>query len=128
MDVFECTVPIRFSDVDAAGVVNNAAYVTVLEEARVAFARDVVGVDALDEFPFVVAALDVDYRHPIRELADITVTVEVTDIGESSFTLDYELRVDEQVIATAETVQVAVDLDTGESRPIPDRWRERLTA
>ncbi|MDG5775470.1 thioesterase family protein [Haloarculaceae archaeon H-GB2-1] len=126
METFTCTVPVRFSDLDAAGVVNNAVYATYLEEARVAFAREVVGIDGHDEFPFFVVSLDLEYHAPIRELADVTVAVTVQHVGETSFTLAYELTVDDHLVAEAETVQVAVDFETGEKRPVPEEWRARL--
>lgn len=128
MEPFECTVPVRFSDLDTAGVVNNAVYATYLEEARVAFLRDRLGEPSFEETPFFVASLEIDYHRPIRVLDPVDVTVAVTDVGESSFTFAYEVRADDAVVAEAETVQVAVDAETGASKPIPDEWRERLTA
>jgi acyl-CoA thioester hydrolase len=126
MESFHCSVPVRFSDLDAAGVVNNAVYATYLEEARVAFAREVVGVESSDEFPFFVVSLDLDYRAPVRELTTVDVAVTVENVGETSFTLGYTLSVDDRVVAEAETVQVAADVESGEKRPLPSVWREKL--
>jgi acyl-CoA thioester hydrolase len=41
--------------------------------------------------------------------------------------MGYELRYGDDVVATAETVQVAVD-EAGEPIEVPDEWRERVAA
>lgn len=50
----------------------------------------------------------------------------VTDLGESSIVMDYELSAEDDVAATAETVQVVIDFETERAVPIPDEWRERI--
>jgi acyl-CoA thioester hydrolase len=41
--------------------------------------------------------------------------------------MGYELRYADEVVATAETVQVAVD-EAGEPIEVPDEWREVVAA
>jgi len=118
-------VSVRFSDLDAAGIVNNAVYATYLEEARVGFLLERLDLNSIEELPVVVASQSLQYERPITEMTTVTVSVECPTVGESSFTLAYELRVDD-LVATGETVQVVVDPATGASQPLPDAWRERL--
>lgn len=47
----------------------------------------------------------------------------VSEMGSSSISMEYEVREGDAVAATAETVQVAIDGDTGTSRDLPDEWR-----
>ncbi|WP_435069308.1 acyl-CoA thioesterase [Haloplanus sp. C73] len=123
---YETELQVRFRDIDAMGHVNNAVYATYLEQARVDYYADVIGV-GLDDIDTVLVNLQIDYRHEIT-LDDETVTVAmgVRDIGESSVTVAYELRVGDRVAATAETTQVYVDPEDGGSRPLPEAWVERM--
>jgi acyl-CoA thioester hydrolase len=124
---YETDLQVRFRDVDAMGHVNNAVYATYLEQARVDYYADVLGV-GLDDVDTVLVNLEIDYRSEITLGDDVTVALGVRDVGESSLTLAYELRVDERVAATAETVQVYVGPDRDGSRPLPAVWVERLEA
>ncbi|SDZ90255.1 acyl-CoA thioester hydrolase [Haloplanus vescus] len=125
---YETELQVRFADIDAMGHVNNATYATYLEQARVDYYADVLGV-GLDDIDTVLVNLQIDYRHEIT-LDDETVTVAmgVTSIGESSVTVDYEVRAGDHVAATAETTQVYVDPDEGASRPLPETWVEKMEA
>lgn len=124
---YETEVSVRFQDLDVAGHVNNAVYVTYLEEARVDYLEEVLDV-GLDDLSAVVANLEIDYRRPVQELGDVTVAVRTLEPGTSSVPMEYEIRVDGEVVVTAETVMVTVDYETGETYPVPDEWRERVAA
>lgn len=126
MERFEQEVAVRYSDLDTYGHVNNAVYGTYCEEARVGYINEVFGVESIDEFPAVVASLSIDFRAPIREPTSVTVAVWVSRLGDSSMTMEYELRQSGQVVAEAETTLVTIDPATGETRPLPDEWRERV--
>jgi len=123
---YETELQVRFADLDAMGHVNNAVYATYLEQARVDYYADVLGV-GLDDIDTALVNLEIDYRHEVT-LADETVTVAmgVRSIGESSVVVGYEVRAGDRVAATAETTQVYVDPDEGGSRPLPEEWIERM--
>jgi acyl-CoA thioester hydrolase len=123
---YETELQVRFRDLDAMGHVNNAVYATYLEQARVDYYADVLGV-GLDDIDTVLVNLEIDYRHEVT-LADGTVTVAmgVRSIGESSVVVGYELRAGDRVAATAETTQVYVDPEAGTSRPLPEDWIEKM--
>lgn len=119
-------VDLRFQDLDAAGHLNNAVYVTVIEEARVAYLEDVLDL-SLAEMSIVVAGLDVDYQQPVTDPTSITVETRVSDLGTTSFEMTYTLSHDESVVATATTTQVTIDPGTREPTALPDTWRDGLT-
>lgn len=124
---YETTVDVRFRDIDAMGHVNNAVYATYAEQARVNYFRDVVDRD-LSAVGSVLATIEIDYRRPI-EIDDgpLTVVVDVPDLGESSIPMTYDVYTDDgDLAAEIESVQVAVDPETGSSRPIPEDWREAI--
>ncbi|NEU58655.1 thioesterase family protein [Halorussus sp. MSC15.2] len=116
---------VRFRDLDAMGHVNNAVYATYLEQARADYYADVVGVP-LPEADTVLVNLSIAYQRPITADETVTVALGVGDLGESSVPMEYEIRTGDGVAATAETVQVVFDRETGESRSIPKEWRDRI--
>lgn len=118
-------VPVRFRDIDPMDHVNNAIYVTYVEQARAEYYEDVIGL-TLGEADTVLAHLEVDYVEPIELGEVVEVRMRTEELGTSSIPMTYELRVDGDVVATAETIQVAFDRGTGESVPVPDAWRERI--
>jgi len=122
---FEISLETRFRDVDSMGHVNNAVYVTYLEQARVVFLQDVAGLDTR-ESGIVIADLSIDYRRPIDLGGTVTVGLRVDDVGTRSIEQAYEIRADGDLAATARATTVHVDPETGESVPIPDEWRERI--
>lgn len=126
MDRFEHEVSVRYSDLDTYGHVNNAVYGTYCEEGRIAYAAEVLGVESVDEFPAVVASLDLQFRAAVTEATTVTVRVWTTEVGEQSLTVAHELEHDGHLVAEAECTLVAIDPETREPRPIPDRWRDRV--
>ena len=121
---------VRWDDIDAFGHVNNAKYLTYIQEAR--FQWSWYQYAAKNEKPtlveMVVAKAEVDYLVPIYaggRFYDIILWVE--QIGNSSFTLGYEVIGDKGVVhAKVKTVQVAVSMETKKSRPRTDPEREFL--
>ena len=122
---YEIGIDVRLRDLDFMGHVNNAIYATFLEEAREAYFEDIIGV-SLTDIETVIASLTIDYVRPIESDAEVTVAVGVSKLGTSSLTMAYEIRADGEPAATARTVQVLVDRETGQSEPIPSEWRTRI--
>lgn len=120
-------VPVRFRDIDPMDHVNNALYVTYAEQARAEWYEDVIGL-TLGEADTVLAHLEVDYVQSIELGEVVEVRLGTGDLGESSIPMRYELRGDGELAATAETVQVTFDRETGASKPVPEAWRERIAA
>lgn len=118
---------VRFRDLDPMQHVNNALYVTYLEQARARFYEDVVGVP-LAEIDTVLAEIQVSYEQAIEGIGSVVVGLDVGDVGTSSIPMTYEIRspTGDDRYATASSVQVYVDPETGDSKRLPDRYRERL--
>ncbi len=109
--VFEHQVNVRWRDTDALGHVNNAVYLTYLEEARDAFY-----LRALGDPIYVVVRLEIDFRAEVRH-ADRSVSVEITvdRMGTTSLT-------------TRETLRTANGDVAAEARVITVRWNQDLRA
>ncbi|MFA9426701.1 acyl-CoA thioesterase [Natronorubrum sp. A-ect3] len=120
---FTVDVPVRFRDLDPLNHVNHAVYASYLETARVDYLADVVGMSG-DDLSFVVANLEIGYKRPIVAGDDPTVALWVSRLGDSSCTMEYEIRVDGDVVATAETTMVHIDSETKQPSTIPSEVRE----
>jgi acyl-CoA thioester hydrolase len=109
---------VRWDDLDAFGHVNNAVYLTYAQEARFAWS----GI-----LEMVVARAEVDFIAPIYD-GDTFLDIElwVSAIGNSSFTMTYELKMKGELVARVKTVQVTVDMSTKKSSPISDEQRAFL--
>ena len=110
---------VRWDDLDAFGHVNNAVYLTYAQEARFAWS----GI-----LEMVVARVEVDFIAPIYD-GDTFLDIElwVSAIGNSSFTMTYEIKMKGELVARVKTVQVTVDMGTKKSHPIDDEQRAFLT-
>jgi len=110
---------VRWDDLDAFGHVNNAVYLTYAQEARFAWS----GI-----LEMVVARAEVDFIAPIYD-GDTFLDIElwVSAIGNSSFTMTYEIKLKGELVARVKTVQVTVDMKTKKSQPIGDDQRAFLT-
>ena len=115
---------VRFRDVDAMGHVNNAVFLTYLEEARIEYLqRFGAGVEDM-----ILARVEIDFRAPLRSGDAIEIGIRPAGVGTKSFELEYEVRSGDTVAAKAKTVIVSYDYETGRSVDVPDNWREALAA
>ena len=121
---------VRWDDIDAFGHVNNAKYLTYIQEAR--FQWSFYEVQSSGEQPtlleMVVARNEIDYLVPIYNGGLFyTVNLWVESVGNSSFVLGYEVvGEDGTVHAKVKSVQVAVSMETKKSRPLTDVEKEFL--
>ena len=124
--------PMRWSDMDAYGHVNNVVFLRYLEEARIDLlltAAGPAGRAMLDD-GIVVVRHEIDYRKPlVHRTEPVSILSWVEEIKNASFTVAYEIVDGDQVYVTARTVLVLVDLATGRPRRVggEDRaWLERF--
>lgn len=119
---------VRFRDLDALGHVNNAVFLTYLEQARFAFLIHVGAASGVEDLAMIVARAEIDFRSPAELGEEIEIGVRAGRFGTKSFDLEYEVRADGRLAAEAKSVCVAFDYASGETVAIPDDWRRRLAA
>jgi acyl-CoA thioester hydrolase len=115
---------VRFRDVDSMGHVNNAVFLTYLEEARISYLLR-FGAEVTN---MILARVEIDFRAPLQTGDEIEIGVRPTTVGTKSFELEYEVRSRETVAAEAKTVIVSFDYASGRSVEVPESWREALAA
>ena len=119
---------VRFRDLDPMGHVNNAVFLTYIEQARVAFLTEVGAATGLEDMNLIIARVEIDFKAPVRFGQELEISVRASQFGTKSFELEYVLRVDGEVVAEAKSVQVAYDYGRREPVTLPSEWREKLTA
>lgn len=121
---FRC--PMRWSDMDAYGHVNNVVFLTYLEEARVDMLFVLgaeLGSKALAE-GVLVARHEIDYKAPlVFHSRGVDIEMWVAAVKGASFEIRYEVRDATTVFATAASVLVAFDLPAGRPRRLSDEER-----
>ena len=122
--MIELPMRIRWRDVDSYGHVNNAVYLTYLEEARDGWVRETLG----PEVDFVIVRIAIDYRRELSQDDDeVTVSCHGVGYGTSSIRTAEEIVAKAGWIAAAsESVIVAHDAGARSSRPLTDAERETL--
>ena len=125
----ETRIRIRWKDMDAYGHVNNAVYLTYLEECRDAWAQALLA-SAGGSWDFVLAHIGIDYRRQLTQTdGEIVVRCRLSSIGRSSVQTREEIVTGDGVVAAeAEAVVVPRDPDADRSRPLTERERALLQA
>jgi acyl-CoA thioester hydrolase len=132
--IFTHRIEVRFRDCDPLGHVNNAAYLTYLEQARIALWGRQLGFSSRRFAEgergegFILARAEVDFRAQAHDGDVLEVRLALSGVGRSSAVYDYEIvdAGDGRVVVTARTVQVWFDYAAGRSRPISDDLRAVL--
>ncbi|MFF5402288.1 acyl-CoA thioesterase [Streptomyces misionensis] len=120
--VYAC--PMRWSDMDAYGHVNNAVFVRYLEEARINF---LFRPDKEFQQGSVVARHEIDYkRQLVHRHHPVDIELWVAEIRAASFTIAYEVKDEDVVYVRASTVVVPFDFEAQRPRRITPQEREFL--
>jgi acyl-CoA thioester hydrolase len=123
------TVPVRWGDMDAFGHVNNAAYFTYCESARIRYFEE-IGISAArphGEGPAVVSA-SCNFHRQVRHPAILEVGARVTTIGNSSFTIAYGIYLEDlkDLVADGTSVAVWMDYVKERSKVLPEEHRRAI--
>ena len=120
----ELEIPIRWRDVDAYGHVNNAVYLTYLEECRDRWVRATLGA----AFDFVIVRIAIDFRRELS-LEDQAVLVTCRGIGHGTSSIRTSETISAKagwVAAGSESVVVAHDPHARRARPLTEAERASL--
>jgi acyl-CoA thioester hydrolase len=121
-------IEVRYGDLDPQGHVNNASYLTFIEQARIAYVRH-LGLWQGDSFlnlGIILADVHLTFRASILFGENLQVGVCVTHLGNKSLTMEHvvEEATTHTEFATASTVLVAYDYRASQTVLIPANWRQ----
>lgn len=126
-------IQVRWSDMDALGHVNNATYLTYLEQARIQYfnhVRQSWG-SKPDEVGLIMARVEIDYKTPLFADRPAQVHTRVVRLGNKSFTTEQWITrtnatAEIELVAQAMVTIVVFDYSTQRSTPIPQAWRDAI--
>jgi acyl-CoA thioester hydrolase len=118
---------VRFSDCDMMQHVNNAVYLNYFEEARIHYFRQLLGTDwDWRKQGILLRKNELEYLKPVFLHEPVEITCFLKHIGEKSFTLTYEVRVNNDLRTVGTSVLVCFDSSIMQSIPIPQKMRDGL--
>jgi acyl-CoA thioester hydrolase len=118
---------VTFRDLDVFGHVNNAVYLTYIENARLGYLREALGVESLEDLLVILAKVRIDFRSRASLGEVLEIGARVSRIGTKSLDVDHEVRgPDARLVAVASTTLVTFDYRGDTTMPVPDLWRERI--
>ena len=124
-------ITVRYGDLDPQGHVNNAAFLTYLEHARVNYVHHLELWDGGDflEIGIILARVELDYKAPILMTDQVEVGVRTSRLGNKSLDMENVVREigTEKVYGFAKTVLVAYDYHAAATIPLKPEWRKTLS-
>jgi acyl-CoA thioester hydrolase len=123
----QARIHVRLTDLDILGHVNNAIYLTYFEIARMHYFSALVGNDwNWMEEGVVLVKNEVEYLKPIVLNDFPYVKVYLIQIGTKSFSLGYEITVNDQLVTKGSSVLVGFNSKTQSTIEIPEKMKEAI--
>jgi acyl-CoA thioesterase FadM len=114
---FRCRLATRWVDEDVHGVLNNAVFLTLLEEARYAYFANLGLLDG-NRFPFLLRQTNVRFVHPGSGGRSVEVELATTSLGRRSLAQAYRISDPKQAVVWCEAQAVLVVYDGYEKRSV----------
>ena len=124
-------VEVRYGDLDPQGHVNNAKYLTYMEQGRIFYLKHLKlweGSSFID-IGIIMADVHITFKKAIQFGDLVRVGVRIIRLGSKSMQSEYRIEDtrDGSELATGSSVLVAFDYRRGITVPIPDQWRTIIT-
>jgi len=130
---FCISIPVRFADCDALGHVNNAKYITYIEQVRVDYFEQVMGIyltgpRANPKLSAILAEVSCTFKSPVHQGEIIVAKVRTSEMKRSSFIMEYEMadQKTNRLVAIGRTAVVIFNYEENKSVPIPDEIRKKI--
>jgi acyl-CoA thioester hydrolase len=122
---------VRFGDLDAMRHLNNVAFLTFFESARIAYIATLApGHDPAvpDDFGLIFAECHIAYRSPASFDEEIRTWIRPAEVKRSSFRVEFEMRseADERLLAEGWGALVGYDYGGGRAVALPEGLRDAL--
>jgi len=123
----ECLIPVRWSDLDTYGHVNNAVYFEYLTDGRAIILQHII--KPVDTLQFFMVDARCVYLKPIDYPNTIKLKHYLKHLGGSSFTVLCDIHSENESIHFARTECKLVTVDASTQKPIrvPDHLREKFS-
>ena len=121
-------IPIRWSDMDAMGHVNNVTYFRYMEQARISWFEQLLPRRdaAWKTTGIVIASASCNFRRAMTYPGTVEVKVYTAQPGGSSIGTYYELLLENEIYADGAAAVVFIDMKTQKAKRIPEEIRSLL--
>jgi acyl-CoA thioester hydrolase len=123
-------IEVRYGDLDPQGHVNNAKFLSYLEQGRVFYLKQLKLWEggSFMNLGIILADVQMTFRKAIQFGDPVRVGVRISRIGNKSMTSEYciEDARDASEFATGSSVLVAYDYHNNRSVSIPEEWRKAI--
>jgi acyl-CoA thioester hydrolase len=123
-------IEVRYGDLDPQAHVNNARYLTYMEQGRIAYIKALGLWDGKSfmDVGIILAEAKVTFLAPIYFGQGVRVGVRVIGMRNKSLSMEYSLEEagSEALFATGSSVLVAYDYRENRTMPIPEHWRNTI--
>jgi acyl-CoA thioester hydrolase len=123
-------IEVRYGDLDPQGHVNNAKFLTYMEQGRVFYLKQLKLWEggSFINLGIILADVQITFRKAIQFGDPVRVGVCISRIGNKSMTSEYRIEDgrDASEFATGSSVLVAYDYRNNCSVPIPEEWRKAI--
>jgi len=123
-------IEVRYGDLDPQGHLNNARYLTYMEQARDNYIKHLGLWDggSFLGIGFILADIHITFRSPVQFGQPVRVGVRVSRLGHKSMNMHYIIENAEngQAFADGSSVLVSYDYRTSQTIPVPDEWRQAI--
>ena len=125
-------VEVRFADIDVLGHVNNAVYLSYMEEARLEYMNHVfpgyLAQQSFQDFPFIVGDAYCRFLKPAVLGQTLRLHVGVTEMGTKSLKMSCDItdKASGELVAQGYTTIITYNQKSGVSYPIPEEARQRM--
>jgi acyl-CoA thioester hydrolase len=113
---------VRWGDMDAFNHVNNATFLSYLEEARLRWLQALPGPWLDDNTAPLLAAAHVNYRRPIEWPATLAIELYADRVGSSSLTIGHRIMASDDatvLYSDGHSVMVWIDRRSGKASSLP---------
>ena len=125
-------IEVRYGDLDPQGHLNNAKYLTFIEQARINYIKHLglwEGGSFMD-IGIILADVHIRFKSSIEFGQPVRVGARISSIRNKSLDMEYQIEDNQtgDVLSTASSVLVAYDYRRQETIPVPQKWRRVITA
>ncbi len=120
---------VRFGETDLQGVVFNANYLLYVDTAQMDYLRDIgVSYQNMSEqgHDIVIVDASVQFRSPAYFDDVLQIYARISEIGNSSVRMDFEIYESERLVANVRTAYVIIKKDTKNPVRVPHYIREAV--
>lgn len=124
---------VRYSEVDAQGIVFNSNYLNYIDIAVVEYFREGLQLDLVklaqnEEFDYVVKKATLEYNKPATMYDWLNIWCRTVKMGNTSMVMEFIITKDgeEDALLTAEILYVSYNPKKKASQPIPDFLRQTI--